>query len=92
MVRYKKVVPRLTVKFIDGDDTSKVLFEVNDRDHMNVGEMYSDTYLTALVNQTIQEQNLPDNVLVLVTGEFQRIGTGSSTTDNKYTTGWLALD
>jgi hypothetical protein len=73
MARYKKATPRLNVKFLDGNDTSKVLFEVNDRDHMNVGEMFSDTYLTALVNQSIQEQNLPDNVLVLVTGEFTRI-------------------
>lgn len=74
MGRYKKAVPRLNVKFLDGDDTSKVLFEVNDRDHMNVGEMFSDAYVTALVNQSIQEQNLPDNVLVLVTSEFHRIG------------------
>lgn len=74
MGRYKKAIPRLNVKFLDGNDTSKVLFEVNDRDHMNVGEMFSDTYVSALISQSIQEQNLPDNVLVLVTGEFQKIG------------------
>jgi hypothetical protein len=74
MGRYKKATPRLSVKFLDGNDTSKVLFEVNDRDHMNVGEMFSDTYVSALISQSISEQNLPDNVLVLVTGEFQKIG------------------
>ncbi len=73
MIKYKKIHPRLNVKFLDGNDTSKLLFEVNDRDHMNVGEMYSDTYVTALVNQTIQEQNLPNNVLVLVTSEFIKV-------------------
>lgn len=73
MNKYIKAQPRLSVKFLDGTDTSKVLFEVNDRDHMNVGEMFSDTYVTALVNQSIQEQNLPDNVLVLVTTEFHKV-------------------
>lgn len=73
MVNYIKNVPRLTVKFLDGDDTSKVLFEVNNRDHMNVGEMFSDTYVTSLINQTIDEENLPDNVLVLVTANFRKM-------------------
>jgi hypothetical protein len=73
MANYIKNVPRLTVKFLDGDDTSKVLFEVNNRDHMNVGEMFSDTYVTSLINQTIDEQNLPDNVLVLVTANFRKM-------------------
>jgi len=72
MNKYQKTQPRLSVKFLDGNDTSKVLFEVNDRDHMNVGEMFSDTYVTALVNQSIKKQNLPDNVLVLVTSEFHK--------------------
>ena len=74
MNKYQKTHPRLSVKFLDGNDTSKVLFEVNDRDHMNVGEMLSDTYTTALVNQTIKEQNLPDNVLALISVEFKKIG------------------
>ena len=73
MVRYIKDTPRLTVKFLDGNDTSKLLFEVNNRDHINVGEMFSDTYVSALIEQTIDEQNLPDNVLVLVTGQFRKL-------------------
>ena len=73
MANYIKNVPRLTVKFLDGDDTSKLLFEVNNRDHMNVGEMFSDTYVTSLINQTIDEENLPDNVLVLVTANFRKM-------------------
>ena len=73
MANYIKDNPRLNVKFLDGDDTSKVLFEVNNRNHMDVGEMFSDTYVTALINQSIAEQNLPDNVLVLVTGQFRKV-------------------
>jgi hypothetical protein len=74
MGNYIKEQPRLTVKFLDGNNTSKVLFEVNNRDHMNVGEMFSDTYVTSLINQTIAEQNLPDNVLVLVSANFRKLG------------------
>lgn len=73
MAHYIKDIPRLSVKFLDGDDTSKVLFEVNNRNHLDVGEMFSDTYVTALINQSIAEQNLPDNVLVLVTGQFRKV-------------------
>lgn len=73
MARYIKDTPRLTVKFLDGKDTSKLLFEVNNRDHLNVGEMFSDTYVSALVEQTIEQENLPDNVLVLVTGQFRKV-------------------
>lgn len=73
MTRYIKDTPRLTVKFLDGDDTSKLLFEVNNRDHLNVGEMFSDTYVSALIEQTIEQENLPQNVLVLVTGQFRKV-------------------
>ena len=73
MANYIKNVPRLTVKFLDGNDTSKLLFEVNNRDHMDVGEMFSDTYVTSLINQTIKKQNLPDNVLVLVSANFRKV-------------------
>lgn len=73
MGNYIKDIPRLTVKFLDGNDTSKLLFEVNNRDHMNVGEMFSDTYVSALISQSIKEQNLPDNVLVLVTAQFRKV-------------------
>ena len=73
MGNYIKNVPRLTVKFLDGNDTSKLLFEVNNRDHMDVGEMFSDTYVTSLINQTIKKQNLPDNVLVLVSANFRKV-------------------
>lgn len=73
MSRYIKSNTRLTVKFLDGDDTSKLLFEVNDRNHMNVGEMFSDTYVTSLINQTIKKENLPENVIVIVTSNYYKV-------------------
>lgn len=69
---YKKDHPRLTVKFLDPNDNS-LLFEVNDRDHMNVGEMFSDTYVSALINQSIDMNDLPENVTVLVVGNFTKV-------------------
>lgn len=72
MRRFIKDKPRLTVKFLDGH-TKDLLFEVNNRDHMDVGEMFSDTYVTSLVNQTIDEQNLPHSVLVVVSAIFDKV-------------------
>ena len=72
MARYIKETPRLTVKFFDGN-TNKQLFEIKDRNWMNVGEMYADHYVSELIKQTIAEQNLPENVVVLTTGEYRLV-------------------
>lgn len=69
MGRYLKDSPRLTVKFYDGDSKEE-LFEIKDRNWMNVGELFADHYVTELIQQTISQQNLPKNVIVLVTGEY----------------------
>lgn len=68
---YKKELPRLTVKFIDPSDNS-LLFEVNDRDHLNVGDMFTDTYVSALLTQTFSPKDLPDNVTVLVVATYSK--------------------
>jgi hypothetical protein len=70
MARYLKDTPRLSVKFFDGD-TNEQLFEIKDRSWMNVGEMFADHHVDLLIKQTIEEENLPDNVIVIVSGEFQ---------------------
>ena len=69
MARYLKDSPRLTVKFFDGG-TNEQLFEIKDRSWMNVGELFADHYVTQLVAQTIREENLPENVIVIVSGEY----------------------
>lgn len=69
MKSFKKEVPRLTVKFIDPSDNS-LLFEVNDRDHLNVGDMFTDTYVSALLNQTFKQDELPEVVTVLVVANY----------------------
>lgn len=72
MKKYSKDRARLTVKFLDGNDTSKLLFEVNNRNHLDIGEIFSDTYTTLLLNQSIDLKDLPDNVIVVASAVFNR--------------------
>jgi hypothetical protein len=69
MSRYKKNTPRLSVKFFDGD-TNEQLFEIKNRNWMDVGELFADHYVSELIIQTIREQDLPDSVVVLVSGVY----------------------
>jgi len=70
--KYKKNTPRLSVKFIDGK-TNELLFQIDDKTWMNIGEMFADGYIDELIKQTIKKENLPDNVIVLAVGNFNLI-------------------
>jgi hypothetical protein len=67
-MKYKQEVPRLTVKYVDAD-TEEVIFEVNNRNWMNVGEMLTSHYATEVfkTNKLI----MPQNLMILVIGEYQ---------------------
>lgn len=67
-MKYIKDTPRLTVKYIDGD-TEETIFEVKDRNWMNVGELLSNHYVSEVMRQNIKN-DLPENLLVLVVGEY----------------------
>jgi len=67
---YKKATSRLTVKFVNSD-TEEVLFEVNDRSWMNVGELLTDGAITSIMANEYKNKLLPDNLMVLVVGEFE---------------------
>lgn len=67
-MRYKKDTPRLTVKYID-NDTEETIFEVKNRNWMNVGELLADHYVTEIISQNI-DGDIPENLLVLVVGEY----------------------
>lgn len=66
-MNYVKETPRLTVQFLNSD-TEEVIFQVNDRTWMNVGELLSDGYVTQVLNQNNIEK--PENLMVLVVGNF----------------------
>jgi hypothetical protein len=67
--KYKKSTPRISVKFIDSK-TNNVLFEIHDRNWMNVGELFTDQYVDELIKQTIKKENLPENIIVLVVSDY----------------------
>ena len=68
-MKYKKATPRLTVKLVDSD-TNDILFEVKDRTWMNVGEILNDGAIDSIM-KTEWKKELPENLMVLVVGEFQ---------------------
>lgn len=69
-MRYKKATPRLKVQFVD-NDTEQILFEVNDRSWMNVGEILTDGAITNIMLNERKDKSMPDNLMVLVVGEFE---------------------
>jgi hypothetical protein len=68
-MKYAKQTPRLTVKFVDGN-TDKILFEVNDRTWMNVGEILNDGAISSIMKNEWKNKSLPKNLMVLVVGEY----------------------
>jgi len=67
-MNYAKDTPRLTVKYVDAD-TDEIIFEINDRNWMNVGELLSDHHVNEIIKQNGGD-SLPENLLVLVVGEY----------------------
>ena len=69
-MKYVKDSPRLIVKFINGD-TDEILFEIGDRNWMNVGETFTDYYVDTIMKTEFKNKEFPKNMMVLVVGEFK---------------------
>jgi hypothetical protein len=69
-MKYAKETPRLTVKFINAD-TEKTLFEINDRTWLNIGEIFSDYYIDAVMKTEMKDKKMPTNLMVLAVGEYK---------------------
>ena len=67
---YKKTSPRLTVNFVNAD-TEEILFTVNDRTWLNVGELLTDGAINSIIKHEWKNKQLPKNLMVLVVGEFE---------------------
>jgi len=72
MARYKKETSRITAKFID-NDTEELLFEVNDRNHTNIGELFTDYVVSSLAEREIKKGIEPDEIMVISVGIFKRV-------------------
>lgn len=68
-MKYRKKTPRLVLKFIDSD-TDEILFEVNDRTWLNVGEYFSDFNVTSIFRTEMKDRVMPKNLMILAVGEF----------------------
>jgi hypothetical protein len=71
-MKYVKETPRLVVKFIDSE-TEEVLFEIRDRNWMNIGELFTTHYVTTLMEQEYKNKNKPKNVIVMIAEEYSLI-------------------
>lgn len=69
-MKYIKNTPRLTVQFVD-NDTEEILFEVNDRSWMNVGEILTDYSVDSIMKHEFKDKEMPTNLMVLVVSEFE---------------------
>ena len=67
-MKYIKDTPRLMVKYVNAD-TEEILFEVKNRNWMNVGELLTDHFVTEVMRQNIKGE-IPENLLVLIVGEY----------------------
>jgi len=69
MPRYTKENPRITIKFINAD-TEETLFEINDRNWMNVGEIFSSSLMSSIAINELKNRKLPKNIMVLAVSEY----------------------
>jgi hypothetical protein len=70
-MKYAKESPRLSVKFINAE-TEQILFEIKDRSWMNIGEIFSDSMATEVIQNELKNKKfkLPQKLLILAVGEF----------------------
>lgn len=67
--RYTKENPRIIVKFID-NNTDETLFEIKDRNIMNVGEIFSSYVTNSIIQNELKNKELPRSILVIAVGEY----------------------
>lgn len=70
-MNYKKTNPRLLVKYIDSD-TDEILFEINNRTWMDVGQLLNDNSIDNVVKNELKNMGYtktPTNIMVLVIAE-----------------------
>lgn len=68
MAKYVKDNSRIIVKFIDGD-TEELIFELKDRNWMNVGEILSTNITSDLIMNHFKNAKLPKKVMVIAVSE-----------------------
>lgn len=70
MGKYRKDNPRIVVKFID-NKTDEELFELKDRNWMNIGELFTNHVADSLIQSNIGNLE-PDEIMVIAVGIFKK--------------------
>lgn len=63
-MKYLKETNRINVQFIDYD-TEEVLFEIQNRNWMNIGELFTDNLINDIAQRELKGKKLPKKILVL---------------------------
>lgn len=70
-MKYVKETPRVIVKFVDAV-TEEVLFELNDKSWMDIGQLFSDGVVTSIFqNEYKNKKFAPKKILVIAVADFK---------------------
>lgn len=71
MKKYSKESTRIPIQFINSE-TEEVLFEINDRNWMNIGEVFTDNVANSIMATRYRgrEHEMPDNFMIIIAKEF----------------------
>ena len=69
MAKYVRETSRIPVKFINAN-TEEQLFEVPDRNWMNIGEILTSHYGDTLIQTELKGKKLPEEVLVITVSKL----------------------
>jgi hypothetical protein len=69
MAKYIKETSRIPVKFVD-ELTENELFEINDRNWLNVGEIFPDYTVSNIITNDLKSKKFPKAILVIAVARY----------------------
>jgi 5-methylcytosine-specific restriction endonuclease McrA len=72
MTTFKKTTPRIDVKFIDSD-TEEILFEINNRNWMNLGELFTNNTANSIIDNELGGNHTHKNIMIMAIGEYTKV-------------------
>lgn len=69
MDKYIKETSRIPLKFINAN-TEEVIFEIKDRNHLNIGEMFPSFAVNSVMEHEYKGKKLPKKLLLIAISEY----------------------
>ena len=69
MIKYTKETSRIPLKFINAS-TEDVIFEIKDRNHTNIGEMFTAYAVSSVMEHEYKGKKLPKKILLIAVTEY----------------------